>query len=266
VAGSCQEPLGQNRVAVPCMFCGNPKLSREHVYRRGWIKSLIPGAESHTHRLAGGQGEPLPVSTWTSPEADLVVRCVCADCNNGWMNDLDHAAEAILNAMCQGEQKVRVVDGALLVFASWAVKMAFLFDCLFTPLTLRQEDRDFFYRSGIPPDGFVVWVATMESYEEETRSTPMTLVSSSDLGGIEQAFLATFRVLHLVIQVLAPIHPHTRPERQPDAPQHVEQAWPRTEPLEWPLPRGHWLRSEEDFLSLSRIFRSDLIVRPAEPK
>ena len=109
---------------MPCIFCGGQNLSREHVYSRAWIERLVPEAESHSNRLARGYGEPVPVANWTSSEADVVVRCVCAECNNEWMNDLDRAVEPIVNEMCRGKNRVRVVDGALQVLGAWAVKMA----------------------------------------------------------------------------------------------------------------------------------------------
>jgi hypothetical protein len=124
------------------------------------------------------------------------------------------------------------------------------------------DDRETFFRERTPPRGFVVWVATMESFEEETRTTPMTLVPGPEFGTAEQAFLATFRVLHLVIQVLGPTHPNVRPERDAAGAAFVEAVWPRDVTLEWPLPRERMLRSEEDYVELTRSFRSGEIVRP----
>jgi hypothetical protein len=130
---------------VPCIFCGNPKLSREHIYSRAWIERLIPDAESHTNWLSRDlEGDP--VATWTSSDADVVLRCVCRDCNSGWMNDLDRTAEPIVNELARGENRVRAEGGALQVFATWAVKMALVMECALTPMVLDQETRQRFSR------------------------------------------------------------------------------------------------------------------------
>jgi len=221
---------------------------------------LVPGAESHTHWLRRAFGAD-PVATWTNSEADVVVRCVCRGCNSEWMNDLDQAAEPIVNEMARGVNRVRVVDAALPLFATWAVKMALVMECALRPTVIAPEVRHGFYRDRTPPPGFTVWVATMEGYEEETRTTPITLVSAPEVGGVEQAYLATFRMLHLVVQVLAPLHSNVRPEHSPDAQNVVQQAWPREEPLEWPLfPRERWLLTEEDYEALVHSFRTNEVI------
>jgi hypothetical protein len=139
--------------------------------------------------------------------------------------------------------------------------MAIHMECMLNPRVLSAADREQFYRERTPPPGFKVWVATMESYEEETRTTPITLESAPELGGRTQAYLATFRMLHLVVQVLRPLHEDVQPEHSPEARNVVQQAWPRQEPLEWPLlPSGRWLRSEDDYIALLGSFRSEQIA------
>jgi hypothetical protein len=241
---------------VVCIFCGNPKLSREHIYSRAWIERLVPDAESHTNWLSRDfEGDP--VATWASSEADVVVRCVCRECNSGWMNDLDRTAEPIVNELARGENRVRVEGGALQVFATWAVKMALVMECALTPMVLAQETRQHFSRERKPPPEFRVWVATMEGYEAETRTTPMTLVDAPEPGASVQAYLATFRMLHLVVEVLAPLRANVQPEPDNWARERVQLAWPRDQTLEWPLfPKERWLRSEDDYLRLVQSFRT----------
>lgn len=249
---------------MPCIFCGSDRVTREHVYRRAWIDRLVPHATGFTNTISKGYGDPIMLSTWPSSEADVVVRCVCANCNNGWMNAIDESAEEIVGALARGETRVRVVNGALHVFATWAMKMALVMSGMLTPCPVREEIRERFYRERRPPPGISVWVATMESYEGETRTTPMTLVSGVEVGAVEQAFLATFRVLHLVVQVLAPADERVRPEHDEYGARRTEIVWPRVAPLEWPLPQERMLRSDEDYFKLARSFRTNKIIDPGE--
>lgn len=245
---------------MPCIFCGNERLTREHVYSRAWIERLAPHATSFTNTRASELRQEVPVNTWVSSGADVVVRCVCAECNNGWMNDLDQAAEKMVNAMCRGEVRVRVEGPALPLFAAWAMKMALVMECLLTPMVVPQEVRDRFYRERTPPPGVRVWVATMEAWDGETRTTPMTLVSAPEMGTVDQAYLVTFRVLHLVVQVLVPLAEGVQPEHDEWGQLHSELAWPRTEPLEFPLlPGERMLESDEDYFRLSESFRTETL-------
>lgn len=241
---------------MPCIFCGNPGLTREHVYSRGWIKLLAQEATSFTNTRSVGVGEAVPQNTWVSSEADVVVRTVCGVCNNGWMNDLDAAVEPMVSTLARGEQKARVVDGALPVFARWAVKMALAMEGLMNPMVVPHRVRDHIRMGGTPPEGVRVWVATMQTWDGETRTVPMTLRSRPEMGEVEQAYLVTFRILHLVIQVLVPLHEDVQPEHDEWGTLHTEAAWPRSEPLEWPLPVKRMLASDEDLFRLTKSFRS----------
>lgn len=244
---------------MPCIFCGNESLTREHVYSRSWIERLAPQATSFTNERAAGYRTAVPVNTWVSSEADVVVRCVCAGCNNGWMNRLDVAAEEMVTALARGVMKVRLVDEALPLFANWAVKMALVMECLMTPMVAPPEARTRFYREQTPPPGVRVWIATMEEWNGETRTTPMTLVSAPEMGEIEQAYLVTFRILHLVVQVLVSLDERAQPEHDEWGALRSEIAWPRAEPLEWPLLPERMLKSDDDYYRLTESFRTGVL-------
>lgn len=96
-----------------------------------------------------------------------------------------------------------------------------------------------------------VWIGTMESYEIDIRTMPITLRSGPERGGVEEAFLATFGLLHLVVQVLAPVE-DVRPEHHEFGALHTELAWPRIAPLEFPLPPERMLKSDDDTSRLAR--------------
>jgi hypothetical protein len=239
---------------VPCIFCGGASVTREHVYGRAWIERLLPNASGFTNTVSKGEGQALEAGSWPSRGAGVVVRCACAHCNNGWMNDLDRRAEPMLTEMARADRRVRIEAGALSVFATWATKVAFVMSAMHSPVPVYVDDRERLRRTQAPPPGVVVWVGSMESYDAEIRTTPITLRTGPDKGALEQAFLATFRLLHLVVQVLAPIE-RVCPEHDEWGSAHTAVAWPRVEPLEVPLPEARRLRSEHVFDRLVRSFR-----------
>ena len=101
----------------------------------------------------------------------------------------------------------------------------------------------------------------METWDGETRTTPMSLKSAPEMGGLEQAYLVTFRMLHLVIQVIVPLHERVRPEHDEWGATHSEPAWPRSDALVLPLPRERMLRDDADYYRLTESFRSGDILR-----
>ena len=52
---------------------------------------------------------------------DLQVKAPCADCNKGWMNDLDIAMETLGRQMVRGKP-VLLTKGKQELLASWSVK------------------------------------------------------------------------------------------------------------------------------------------------
>ena len=77
----------------------------------------------------------------------------------------------MVNDLGRGEVKVRVLEGALPLLATWAVKMALVMECLLPRLIVPQEVRDHLYREQQPHSSVRIWVATMETWDGETRTT-----------------------------------------------------------------------------------------------
>ncbi len=106
---------------MACIFCcSDAKLTREHVFPQ-WLRALFPdlGEADYMRRL-------VTYSTDHHHERpgrpfDVVVRDVCADCNNGWMARLEAEAQPILTPMLQdGARVLSVLEQH--VVATWATK------------------------------------------------------------------------------------------------------------------------------------------------
>jgi hypothetical protein len=113
---------------LPCMFCGsNEPLTREHVFRSTWKKTLevnqdlvqIPGVERKFRKY-----NPDDLSMTRDKNEDLfsvIVKRVCDTCNNEWMNDLDSAVEPWVFNPDDDENRC---DPR--IFRRWAIKIALL--------------------------------------------------------------------------------------------------------------------------------------------
>jgi hypothetical protein len=209
------------------------------------ISRLVPGAESHTQRLSR-EFDANPIATWTKPEADVVMRCSYRDGNSGWLKDIDLAAEPIVNEMARGEKPVRAVDGALEVFATWAVKMAFVMDCALTPSVLREEDRKRFYLERKPPPDFMVWGRNDGGLRGRDAHNVNDVGVCTGVAWERAGVRRDVPHAPLGRPGARPINESVRPEHDPAGKNVVQLAWPRAEPLEWPLfPRERWLRTED---------------------
>jgi hypothetical protein len=106
---------------VPCIFCGRDvKLTREHVFPQ-WLSEVFPdlGEADYLRRLVSFDDDRR--DQWPGRPFDVVVKDVCADCNNGWMSTLEHQVQPILTPMLQDQPRtLTVLDQHLL--STWAMK------------------------------------------------------------------------------------------------------------------------------------------------
>lgn len=114
-----------NRPARVCAFCGaDGPLTREHVLRDRF-NALLPTGSGRRRDVASYRDRSGP---WRFVEREYpgqayssAVRAVCANCNNGWMEQLETKVEQDLLAIVRGEA-VTLADDRLTDLALWAVK------------------------------------------------------------------------------------------------------------------------------------------------
>jgi len=128
-------------VAYPCVFCGQLKASKEHVYPK-WLRSLqapYDGVISVVETPQGNQVRP------TQVPFGITVNTVCRDCNTGWMHDLEEATRPLLTRMIRGQLcELTLTDQHLL--AQWVYK---------TVLMIHEQSRA---ASLVPPGALQVIV------------------------------------------------------------------------------------------------------------
>jgi hypothetical protein len=114
----------------PCVYCGSPANSDEHIIASQFIELLAKdprGFPVPTH-LYVNEGEPDQLTIKGKrtkrggPTVEYTAR-VCSKCNNEWMNDIDNAAAPFLNSAIQGQPFT--LDRAMQRAAAvWMMKVA----------------------------------------------------------------------------------------------------------------------------------------------
>lgn len=180
-------------------------------------------------------------------EAALRVNCVCASCNNGWMNELDYEAQALFvdAAVIGAPRRLKALSEQKLV-ARWCAKIALLFaQTQAAPIIEEETHRAVF--DGELPDRTMIWLVSTVAPDYVACGLPKTW----GLGGpAENAYFVTFGVNSLIAQVLMP---------KADAPAFevdrggnhsiMKQLWPPSlTGLTWPPPM-HMRWDEVDKLS-----------------
>ena len=139
-----------------CIFCGAGNVSKEHFFS-SWMHPLLPrkADSENVNGLFTRRGrdisQPPVIRTRQGPVFTKTIRCVCAKCNNGWMNTIESAARGSLTSLIISEKHILTVDAQRAV-AKWiALKvMVAEHDRPSMAVTGSEERRAFMDRGEIP--------------------------------------------------------------------------------------------------------------------
>lgn len=152
------------------MFCGGSGLTKEHVVPR-WTGPVLaasqrdaeggtpPSAAKINHLYEPPRGASIAPRNWSKGGPDLQVREVCAQCNSGWMSQLETAARPILTELIQGRRLSLAPDDQV-ILAAWTFKTELMFQVA-RPQTVRCIDAERFgefYVARVPPENVSVWM------------------------------------------------------------------------------------------------------------
>src|SRR6266536_2852762 len=195
-----------------CVFCGRRPLTREHIFPF-WLRDAVGGVGVATNYMTdGGEawpsvGEPLTYQRqWRANEAGIVARCVCGECNSGWMNDLDHGVKERLVPLVGGAAE-ELDAGARQRLATWAAKIGILLENTrgVSDLTRRRalippkRQRELF-ELRLPPSCSQIWLAQVRPLVPGAwwRTSPVPLaafdVEAARFYGAPNASLTTFAI------------------------------------------------------------------------
>lgn len=185
---------------MPCGFCDAQRVTREHGWPQ-WIKRTVPAPPKRVVHVA--RGETLAPRRRVGPSFDFVAKCACADCNNGWMANLEGEGKPILLPLIRGE--TRVLDGSEQVtLTRWALKTAMVLEFshpkgLAIPPTDRQK-----LREGTLPEHAQVWVALYNGTNNTLYYHDQHRVPTPDKSGALLAYAVTFAVGCVLFHIWVP--------------------------------------------------------------
>lgn len=143
-------------------------MTDEDIFAR-WMKIVIPrsGYERQTRGninfIRDNSGNMIPLQvTHKRPghAATLKVPCVCGDCNNQWMSDLENKNKAVLSNLIEGG-KMLLFPSQMKLLAAWAAKTVMAAE-YHEPhkVAVPQADRTYLMtHREPPPQGWNIWIA-----------------------------------------------------------------------------------------------------------
>jgi hypothetical protein len=186
-----------------CAFCPRTaSLTGEHL-RSAWVNKLLKGRTHHyviSQRSYGSKP-----SQWRDKQLNLKANVVCADCNSGWMSQLDNAAKLTLQDIILHDSPVCILPLGLSAVAAFTMKCGFVADYLTRhrePLfdhATRQE----FAHSRRPTEGAHMWLGRVQQprgkksgiYKTRYGTTHDAVAPSLD------TFVFTFTIETILLQL-----------------------------------------------------------------
>jgi hypothetical protein len=217
-----------------CLFCDRSGVTREHVLSLAWLEPHMPTLDGYHFNIMRNEQGAVRNTRFKTQRPEVVRRAVCAECNSGWMNNLDLETQPMLTTMLTGRPlSLRELPNKARL-AAWVSKIAMLIDSMQNEEpALAPDHARWLYTQRTPPPGWNIWLASLAAYPEHHATLgAFTLIRPEGRG-----FLATMSVNHFVAQAM--VLPPAEPVGSHPMPDHVVQLWPpRPEALDWP-PRTH---------------------------
>jgi hypothetical protein len=115
------------------VFCKGTPVTGEHAWPR-WTAKHLPREKAEHLRVVESAAGLSVEQRGFRPAATTEARCVCRSCNQGWMHELETAAETELTPMIEGKPQ-RLHEWRQAVAATWALKTAMMVEHCDTPDT-----------------------------------------------------------------------------------------------------------------------------------
>jgi hypothetical protein len=223
-------------MARQCLFCSNPANTGEHLFS-DWILEELKSTEPI--RISIGSRPPV----WKDG-VEIIVNCVCGDCNSTWMSDLENENKSHMLPMMHSK-RVELDPAQQKLLARWAILKSVVMEAT-------NRKREVFYgvgeRKGLMPpspslpNSTLVWIGRFSRKGFHAGGTDLW----GKVDNVSRGFhgcVTTIVVGHLVIQVLT-VHvlPRfrnhiVRPQCKPGAwDVKLINLWPTQGPLRWPPP------------------------------
>ena len=144
-----------------CIFCGGPRLSREHVWPQ-WLDQYVP--KNMTEYFAGETTahptfEENKRKKWGGDPRSRSLKIVCEKCNSGWMSKLQEQAKSILLPLILGQPAV-LNQNAQECLAAWIAMTVVTAEFFYPSTTAISSDQRYslYHHQRPPTDGWKIWI------------------------------------------------------------------------------------------------------------
>jgi hypothetical protein len=261
-----------------CIFCDRLGVTKEHMWA-DWLRNYIPreasGHATSFEKIHLRHSERQYQRRMGDPHSRRI-KCVCRECNNGWMSQLQEKAKPYLVPMLTGNA-VTLQRNGLTPLAAWVTMMVMVAEHLndeSVAVTLVERQR--FKASQRAPSHWRIWIGRHAAVQHPLFThNIMSFASEEEIErrGIEGAIPAnthTSTILlgkHLLIHVMSsPVaRSIIRRWRIPAmlAP-GLTQIWPVVaSPVAWPPKGGTFLDSAIDTLAQEFASKAGLLGQEA---
>jgi hypothetical protein len=223
---------------MACLFCGKTrKLSREHLWPQ-WVLRTIPRAERRGRIEHSLVYHDRPTKFFQAPIFSATLKDVCAPCNNGWMSQIEAEAKPHASALLIGEKRTLAPE-AQKALAVWAYLKVLLLERVdqrqrLIPEPIYNDLYETRADPALPPIARAYTAAYVGPLKGQYAHRGLT--SRSTAGPSIDAFLGTFMVRRLVLQIFVHFGPGATSSM--DHPSvvasRVRQIWPGNGDLLWP--------------------------------
>ena len=242
-----------------CIFCGASANSREDVWPR-WLtrRFIAPGT------MEAERGPNLQMTTWRTERPAILIRCVCAKCNNGWMSQLQGSGKPLIERLWAEDSCTLDLEECRLL-SSWAVMTSMVLQSLGDAehWLYSDLDRTLMWKNQTIPPFIGIWIAQCIGHTETyTQSQSLWTGPSRDAEGQGRGNAITMAFGTVAIQVLKVVPPGgATPVKEITVSQgrgYWEETavsiWPlKSEPVRWPPPSG--IRHEDQLELFAQRFR-----------
>ena len=178
-----------------CLFCPNPVDSAEHI-GSDWILEDLK--QSVDIKITIGKSGSIWID---SPE--VLIKCVCKTCNNGWMSELENANKFPIHAMINNEP-CGLTKRDQNKLARWAVMKAMVLDSCNParrPFYVEAE-RENLKSSSIVPARTLVWIGQFSAKGFHFGGTDIW-GEIEKIAKASHGCVTSMDIGHLVMQVLS---------------------------------------------------------------
>ena len=262
-----------------CIFCGKGGLTKEHMWA-DWLRAYIP-RDMTQHRtqsvlLFPDRAEESFERRTGDPHSRRI-KCVCRNCNNGWMGKLQEKTKPFLVPMLEGKD-VSFYRNGQTALAAWVAMFVMVAEFIYPDKTaISAQERTWFMNNQRAPSHWRVWIGryarstTIDRFfhhvvpfvEHESEIATDDSMPPPPNAQTSTILLGEYLVIHVMSSAFArriirrwPLLPHIAPM--------MCEIWPvQNRIAAWPPPG---ILSETDVGAMANQFfdRVDRVVRRRE--